>query len=111
VTRTFRSRFTLIEPPREVKLGMTTTVEWSHNAVQNEVSIPATAVFQRDGVPAVWLVDTQVGSITAKPIKISMVGDREVVVSEGLAVGQIVVSAGVQKLNEKLRVRVWESLP
>jgi len=111
VTRTFRSRFTLLEPPREVKLGMTTTVEWSNSSVQNEVSIPATAVFQRDSMPTVWVFDKENGSISAKSIKISMVGDREIVVSEGLAVGQSIVSAGVQKLDEKQRVRVWESLP
>ncbi len=111
VTRTFRSRFTLLDPPREVKLGMTTTVEWSNSSVQNEVSIPATAVFQRDNMPTVWVFDKENGSITAKPIKISMVGDREIVVSEGLAIGQSIVSAGVQKLDEKQRVRVWESLP
>jgi RND family efflux transporter MFP subunit len=111
MTRTFRSRFTLIDPPREVKLGMTTTVEWSNLTTQSDVSIPATAVFHRDNIPTVWVVDQEQGSIAATPIKISLVGDREVVVSEGLAIGQSIVSAGVQKLDEKQRVRVWESLP
>jgi RND family efflux transporter MFP subunit len=111
VTRTFRSRFSLIDPPREVKLGMTTTVEWSNPSTQGDISIPATAVFQRDHLPMVWVVDREQGSITATPIKITTVGDREIVVSEGLITGQTVVSAGVQKLDEKQRVRVWESLP
>ncbi len=111
VTRTFRSRFTLIDPPREVKLGMTTTVEWSNLSSQNEVSIPAAAVFHRDHVPSVWVVDREQGSIAAIPIKISSFNDLEVVISEGLAVGQTIVSAGVQKLDEHQRVRVWESLP
>ena len=110
-TRTFRSRFSLIDPPREVKLGMTATVEWSNASIENEVSIPATAVFERDKTPSVWLFDAENGTIAAKPIRISMVGDREVIVSEGLAVGQKIVSAGVQKLDENLKVRVWESLP
>jgi len=59
----------------------------------------------------VWVVDREQGSITATPIKISTVGDREIIVSERLITGQTVVSAGVQKLDEKQRVRVWESLP
>ena len=111
LTRTFRSRFTLIDPPRDIKLGMTATVEWSNAANINEVSIPASAIFQRDGQPAVWLVDTQHGTINATPIKIALVGDREVKVSAGLTNGQTIVSAGVQKLDEGVRVRVWENLP
>jgi RND family efflux transporter MFP subunit len=111
ITRTFRSRFTLMDPPREVKLGMTATVEWSNTSDRNNVSIPASAIFERDNVPMVWLVDLDSGSISAKSIRIALVGDREVVVSDGLVAGQTIVSAGVQKLDEKLRVRVWESLP
>lgn len=111
LTRMFRSRFTLIDPTPDIKLGMTATVEWSHSPSALDMSIPTTAIFERDGQSSVWLVDIQEGTIAPKPVQIAMIADDKVIVSNGLAIGQTIVSAGVQKLDEKIRVRVWENLP
>lgn len=109
VTRTFRGRFTLVNPTPDIRLGMTTTVQWSEGQNGDKVAIPASAIFEQDGQPAVWRVDTKHGSLTPVPIAISHYDDELVYVSSGLIGGERIVSAGVHKLDAGMRVRVWES--
>ncbi len=108
VTRTYRCRFSLLDPPRDVKLGMTATVLWSNAQESTKFSIPATAVYRQGGQPAVWLIDPESGSISLTPIQISVFGENDVVVTSGLTRGQSIVSAGVQKLDASIKVRTWE---
>lgn len=110
VTRTFRGRFTLVNPSADVRLGMTATVEWSDAKDGSQLAIPASAIFEQDGRPAVWQVNREDGSLKAVPVTVSQYGDEVVYVSSGLSGGEQIVSAGVHKLDAGMRVRVWESL-
>ncbi len=108
LTRTYRARFTLSHPDPQVKLGMTATVCWKVGTANEECSIPASAIFKRDGKPAVWLVDVTQGRLSLQPITIARFSNDSVVVESGLQRGQVIASAGVYKLDESMRVRVWE---
>lgn len=107
-TRTYRGRFTLINPAPEVQLGMTATVFWTESLIANSVSIPSTAVFRIDGQPCVWRICKELGSVESQPIELARFSDRTVTVSKGLRVGDQIVSAGVHKLMEGAFVRPWE---
>lgn len=109
VTRTFRGRFTLIAPQPAIKLGMTATIEWSDQENHSQVAVPASAIFEQAGQPAVWRVDKESGSLTAVPVGISHYAADLVYISSGLDGGEQIVSAGVHKLDAGMHVRLWES--
>ncbi len=54
LTRTYRARFTLVEPPADVKLGMTVTVALDASAGDQLIEIPASSIIREHNQPAVW---------------------------------------------------------
>lgn len=73
------------------------------------VSIPLQSVFEKDGESAVWVVtnDNTVESRIIKPVQILKNG--QMVVSNGIGRGETIVSAGVHKLKEGMKVRILPS--
>jgi multidrug efflux system membrane fusion protein len=55
LTRTFRFRVSLLNPPLEVKLGMTATVTVTPTE-QRAICIPLSAIYQTEDTAAVWTV-------------------------------------------------------
>lgn len=106
VTRTYKVRVSLLNPPAEVKLGMTSTVAVVNpgNNQQSTIYIPLTAIYQNGNVPAVWVVKD--GVLTMQPITTGAFGDNKVQVVAGINHGETIVTAGVHKLREGQKVRV-----
>jgi len=72
------------------------------------VAIPGSALFQKEGKPAVWLV-TKDGTVQLKPITVERYQGDSVVVGNGLAQGDVVVTGGVQKLLPGQKVRLMQA--
>ncbi|TIL78062.1 MAG: efflux RND transporter periplasmic adaptor subunit, partial [Mesorhizobium sp.] len=70
-SRTFAVRVSLPSDPR-VLLGMTANIEASaaNNSLQS-VSIPLSALAQKDGQQIVWTVDRNGETVHARPIKVA----------------------------------------
>lgn len=108
VTRTYRARYRIDRvgadaPPME--LGMTAIVflaERDAAHTQPVASLPASSLHQRDGRPAVWAVGSD-GRLVLVPVQLVRFGQDEVQLA-GLADGQLVVTAGTQKLAEGMAV-------
>lgn len=105
VSRTYKVRISLPNPPSELRLGMTSTVMVANDS-NNHLSafIPLSAIYQTGDTPAVWVVHDNVVNLV--PVKISSIGDGQVQVLEGLNNGDIIVKTGVHKLREGQKVRV-----
>ena len=58
----------------------------------------------------VWLVDEQTGTVRSVPVQVGKTLDGERIVVTGLAAGQLLVSAGVQRLAEGQAVRVPDAI-
>jgi RND family efflux transporter MFP subunit len=104
-TGTFRVRVGLIDPPAEMRLGSTVTGRASFGSAPG-IEIPANALTRSEGLPAVWVVDPATKTVALRPIEIESFAPTSVVVSNGLAVGDIVVTAGVQALRPGQAVRL-----
>jgi len=105
VSRTYKVRVSLINPPQEVKLGMTSTVTVANKSNQQVAAyIPLAAIYQQGDMPGVWVVNNE--SVTLRIIKIGAFGDGKVQVLEGLQNGDRIVTAGVHKLKEGQKVRI-----
>lgn len=104
VTGTFRVRIGLIDPPPEMRLGSTITAAATLDPV-GSIEIPATALTSADGKPAVWVVDGATSAVALRNITVERFTPAAVVVLEGLAAGDVVVTAGVQALRPGQKVR------
>ena len=104
VSRTYKVRITLHNPPPEVNLGMTASVATALSAGQKSAYIPLSAIYQTDGTPAVWIAAN--GAVTLRTVTLGAFGDNSVQVVGGLQTGETIVTAGVHKLKEGQKVRL-----
>ncbi|QIB33653.1 efflux RND transporter periplasmic adaptor subunit [Ancylobacter pratisalsi] len=108
VTRTFRVRVGLDNPPEAMRLGSTVT---GHVKVAGDarVEIPASALTAFNGMPAVWVVDTANETVSLRNIEVLAFNPASVAVASGLDAGEVVVTAGVQALHPGQKVRLLGS--
>jgi RND family efflux transporter MFP subunit len=108
VTRTFEVKVGLTDPPPAMRLGATVTGRLETDAVPI-IEIPATALTKSNQQPAVWIVDPSSLTVSIRNIEILRFEEAQVVVSQGLDTGEIVVTAGVQALHPGQKVRLLGS--
>jgi RND family efflux transporter MFP subunit len=104
-TRTYQVKVTLKDPPDRMLFGAS-VVGRLKSTTAPVVVLPAAALFDKAGKPAVWLVDAAAGSVSLRPVGIARYETDRVIISEGLAKGDIVVTAGVNRLREGQKVRL-----
>ncbi|MBV8443825.1 MAG: efflux RND transporter periplasmic adaptor subunit, partial [Hyphomicrobiales bacterium] len=104
-TRTFQVKVGVTDPPEAMKLG-DTVVGRIRLSPPPGVVIPASALVQAQGLPAVWIVDPQSETVSLREIKVLRYDPGSVVVSNGLDRGELVVTAGVQTLRPGQKVRI-----
>lgn len=104
VSRTYKVRISLINPPAGLNLGMTANVIVTQTGSQQATYIPLAAIYQTGDTPNVWVIAND--TVALRPIKVGTFGDNKVQVLEGLQDGDVIVTAGVQKLHEGQKVRI-----
>lgn len=105
VTRTFRVRVGLTDPPPAFRLG-TAVAGTVRGAEGNAISIPATSLTQRGQETAVWIVDPTARTVSLRGVELSGQDPATAFISEGLKPGDIVVTAGAGYLREGQQVRL-----
>ncbi|MDR9777464.1 efflux RND transporter periplasmic adaptor subunit [Rhizobium hidalgonense] len=104
-SRTFAVRVSLPNDP-QVLLGMTATIEADVSNGNSYVSIPLSALAEKDGKQMVWTVDRDTATVHGRDIKVADFTGDGVHVTDGLDIGDLVVSAGTQFMSENLKVKV-----
>lgn len=104
-TRTYRAR---LKPLQALPLGATATVKAERMMTSVSVAaVPATALTQNGGQPALWVVTPEgkdpVGTVELVSVAVWGYRNDEVLVS-GPQAGALVVTAGVQKMASGLKV-------
>ncbi len=107
-TRTYPARFTLIDPPKEVRLGMSLTVSLASDEA-TIARVPIAAVFDSGAGPSVWIVGPA-GKLGAARVKLVGADAEQAFIGSGVPEGAKIVALGVHKLAEGDRVRVVENL-
>lgn len=108
-SRTFAVRVSLPEDSR-VLLGMTATIEAVEDNAVPTWSIPLAALAKKDDRPVVWIVDREKGTVSSRSVKVADFSDDGVRILEGLAKGDLVVSAGTQFMKEEMKVKLPETV-
>lgn len=104
-TATVRVKVTLDPTPPEMALG-SSVIGYARFASRPVVSIPWSALFRWQRRPAVWIVDPQNSTVSIKTVGILHYTAASVILSDGVSVGDLVVSAGTQLLHPGQMVEV-----
>ena len=104
-TRTFQVKVGIIDPPEAMRLGSTVTGRIKLSPPPG-VEVPASALTEANGRPAVWVVDPQSQTVSLRNVDVLRYDPAAVVISQGLETGEIVVTAGVQTLRPGQKVRL-----
>ncbi len=107
VTRTYTVKVALKDPPAEFRLG-SSVIGRIRITSEPVIVLPATALFQKNSSPAVWLYVRSSSSVVLRPVAVLRYETDRIVIASGLAPGDIVVTAGVNKLREGQKVRLNE---
>jgi membrane fusion protein, multidrug efflux system len=104
-SRTYAARIAL-EEDGDLAIGM--TAELRVRAAGGAVpQIPLSALFHRNGRPAVWVIEGE--QVRLVEVVTGEVAGDSVAISAGLQPGQHVVSAGVQRLEDGQRVALAQA--
>jgi RND family efflux transporter MFP subunit len=106
LSRTYDARYTLIDPPHDLALGLTATVVIDQSDTDG-ILVPMGAIAQSDTAPIVWRIGID-GSVEAVAVEILKYGAQRALIKGPLAPGDRIVSAGVQRIDTQCRVRVWQ---
>lgn len=106
VTRTYRVLVALPEAGPAMAFGATVQGEVSFD-LPGTFSLPAAALTSEDGKPAVFVV-SQDGILSRQIVTVARYEEDRVLLADGLAAGDRVVTAGVSKLRPEQAVLVSE---
>jgi RND family efflux transporter MFP subunit len=110
VTRTFKVKVGLSEPPEAMLLGATVTGTMQTDAA-SLIEIPAAALTKVNSQPAVWIVDPASNVVSLRNVDVARFDPATVAISQGLDSGEVIVTAGVQALHPGQKIRVLGSEP
>jgi len=106
VTRTYAVRYTLKGAKPSVRLGMTATLHLTDQTDTPTARVPSSALFNQGDGLGVWVVAPDTGRLTLKHVVVDRYTDKDAFVQGDLADGDIIVIAGVQKLDKNMVVRL-----
>lgn len=104
-TRTYPARFTIVDPPEFIGLGMTATLSFERPDALRVAEVPLSAIFQRGTQPAVWVVDKTKGTVELRPVTIARWGNDTAAIAAGVVNGELIATAGVHKLEAGQKVK------
>ena len=107
-TRTYTVKVTLKHPPQQLRFGMSIAGRLKGQTAL-AVALPLSAVFEKNGAPAVWVLDRQTSTLTLRPIAVARYEANSAVIASGLTKGDVVVTAGVNSLTVGQKVRLAEA--
>jgi RND family efflux transporter MFP subunit len=104
-TRTWQVKVGIIDPPQGMELGSTVTGR-IRLAAPPGMEVPASALTEANGRPAVWVVDPHSKTVSLREVDVLRHDPAAVVISQGLETGDLVVTAGVQTLRPGQQVQI-----
>ncbi len=110
VTRTYLVRVAALDAPVEARLGMSANVHL-RTAAGAIIVVPLTALARSREDPAVWVVDPATKQVKLRPVTVAQFREDGAAITGGIASGEWIVTAGVQKLRPDQVVRLAAHSP
>ena len=106
-TRTFAVRVSIPEPPSFMRLGMTASVALHEAENRERILLPLTALVAQGTDAGVWRYKAP-GTVEFRAIRISGMEGNSLIVEEGIAPGDRIVTAGAPLLRAGQRVKLMD---
>jgi membrane fusion protein, multidrug efflux system len=108
-SRTFAAKVTVLNAPAGLlALGMTATVRFVAPPSIPVAILPATALTDHDGAPAVWVLDPPSQHATLRDVTVTgYLGDGTAAIASGISAGEQVVTAGASEIDPGMRLVAW----
>jgi multidrug efflux system membrane fusion protein len=104
-TRTNAVRVAFDAPDADVQLGRTARVYLTDAARASSVLVPLSAIHEKDGEPAVWVVDAKTRKVALRSVKLGVYREDGATITDGLAATDWVVANGVHKLRAGQQIK------
>ncbi|AKZ63313.1 RND transporter MFP subunit [Herbaspirillum hiltneri N3] len=108
-TRTYTFKVALPDSAKDVRLGMTAYVAFAGKTSGDMIRLPLTALYPVNGKTSVWVVEN--GAVKIVPVQLGGQSGNDVLIANGLAAGQTVVTAGVNLLKPGQKVKILGTEP
>jgi len=102
--RTFAARVSFSPGDTRIEIGQSARVYALEQGARS-LAVPLPALYEKDGKPALWVVDPATSKVSLRPVTIGAYGEAGVPVLTGLAPDEWVVAAGVHLLLEGQRIK------
>jgi multidrug efflux system membrane fusion protein len=103
-TRTYIAKIAIPSASAEVRLGMSAYVTFAAKSDAALIKVPLTALLQRNGATSVWVVEN--GKVRLVPVRVGGASEDAILIADGLAIGQTIVTAGVNSLRAGQKVLI-----
>jgi multidrug efflux system membrane fusion protein len=100
MTRTYRVRVSFDDAQAPLKLGQTARVFFASSGDEAQQVVPLSALYEKTGKPAVWVVDKRTRQVHLTPVDVAAYREQGVVLRAGIDPAQWIVTAGVHKLRD-----------
>jgi len=105
-SRTYAVRVTITNPVPEMRIGMTAAVTFRVPQDTPAVIVPVTALAGEGGKTIAFVASQDTQTVARRDIETGRLSDEGVRVKAGLKPGDILVTAGVQFLEDGMKVRL-----
>ena len=105
-TRTYAVRVAVADPPQQMRWGMTATVRFAEQAAAPLIRLPLSSLLRQGEQTVVWVYDPKSSTVNTTPVSVAGPNGNDLMVSNGLAPGQVVVTAGAHLLQPGQRVKL-----
>jgi multidrug efflux system membrane fusion protein len=102
--RTFAARVTFDPGEVRTEIGQSARV-FALQQGERRLAVPLPALHEKDGKPALWVVDPAKSTVRLRTVTVGAYGEAEVPVLTGLEPGEWVVAAGVHLLVDGQRIK------
>jgi len=106
VSRTYAVRIAIDTPPQAMRLGMTALVALTIEDETAQMVVPLMALTEEGGTPIAFVVDTASKAVRQTAVTIAGIAEGGVRIASGLQPGDLIVTAGVQFLQDGMRIRI-----
>ncbi|MDH0117797.1 efflux RND transporter periplasmic adaptor subunit [Rhizobium pusense] len=111
-TRTHRVKIAVDAAPSFFRFGSVVTITLPHAQQKTAIVLPRSAVTFKNGAAEIWLLDASSLTVSARAVELEAVrSDAPLIrVVSGLNVGEKIVVAGIEKLEQGQKVRLGQEL-
>lgn len=108
-TRSYGVKLAFTEEPAGLSSGMTAIVEVVRRGASAPIMVPISALYKTIGQPdSVWVLSGD--RVFKRTVELGEFGNDNVQIKSGLSIGDQIIIAGVQKIEEGQKVKIWTGM-